>query len=745
MKGLAFEPLSPAEAPPEREGGNLSPFAVLLTVRDGRGETDARKRLAEALAARIAHAVRSGQTVWDKAERTLRPARWRDFAVLLRNRNHHDLLERVFTAEDIPVRLDRSTEYFARGEVGDVTALLRAAADPEDEAAIMGWIFSPFSGIPEDEALRLLEGLRKDRAPLLALLRERAPEAASRLERLPPLGRHKGPAALLEGFLRDRRWLSGHDARYRLRALRNVRRALSLTRAYQRGLALSLTGCARWMERALRDGSRMEEPHWMDPNADAVLIATVHASKGLEYPAVAVFDTARRSPSPSLCPSKDLGLAFFALPDPLLDPEEKNPEPRTMLWERLLSSQGEMEEDMRLFYVAATRARDALWLCGTVGEDAKGKRTLPRNRWTSLALGWLAGEEGCAWQDLRTPEVCYVDEGSNKAGQTDLAQQAQPESADRLQDGSFEPPPALLPIPSPSRGAVTLASFSATSFALFEWCPLAWRRRYRQGLNLRWELPDEETAEGGGGVGGAELGTLAHWILARWPSASPRPGERGALAWWLSNPHVLPRLPASLRETWRAPKAREALTQWLTRFEGSEAGEEIAQAMRTGRARREAGFRVWVSGPGSSPALPLTGAMDVVWSHAEAPGTWHVRDYKITLPGDAPDELYRAQLDFYALAVRELAERVSEKGAGGGKTGQMEPTKQKFESADVGLIFLREGGRVGHRRTFRRDFGWDGLRSRVLDAARNAALGNCPARTEHCGRCPWAKDCPARA
>ena len=37
------------------------------------------------------------------------------------------------------------------------------------------------------------------------------------------------------------------------------------------------------MERALRDGSRMEEPHWMDPDADAVLIATVHASKGLEY------------------------------------------------------------------------------------------------------------------------------------------------------------------------------------------------------------------------------------------------------------------------------------------------------------------------------------------------------------------------------------------------------------------------------------------------------------------------------
>ena len=66
-----------------------------------------------------------------------------------------------------------------------------------------------------------------------------------------------------------------------------------------------------------------------------------------------------------------------------------------------------------------------------------------------------------------------------------------------------------------------LASFSATSFALFEWCPLAWRRRYRQGLDLRWELPDEGEP---GGAGGAELGTLAHWLLARWPSDRPRPG-----------------------------------------------------------------------------------------------------------------------------------------------------------------------------------------------------------------------------
>ena len=560
--------------------------------------------------------------------------------------------------------------------------------------------------------------------PLSDLLRERIPEAADQIGRLGLLGRHRGPAALLEGFVRDRRWLSGYDARYRLRALRNVRRALSLARAYQRGLAVSLTGCARWMERALKEGARMEEPRWMDPNADAVLIATVHASKGLEYPAVAVFDTPRRSPSPSLCPSKTLGLAFSDIPEDLAggeNPAGPQEAGRTMLWERLLSSQGELEEDMRLFYVAATRAQDALWLCGIVGEDKEGNRTLPRNRWTSLALSWLADEEGCVWTDVRNPEVRYVDGEGEKT-------EAPPPGSDegtllQAEEDAFPAPPgSSIRIPAPGLGAVTLASFSATSFALFEWCPLAWRRRFRQGLDLRWELPDEDVP---GSAGGAELGTLAHWILARWPSDRPRPGEGDALTYWLTDPHVPSRLPAYLRDVWRDPESREALTVWLRTFETSEAGVEIAAALRTGLARREAGFRVRIGAAG----LPLVGSMDVAWRSADAPGVWHVRDYKITLSENAPAELYQAQLAFYALAVRELAGR--------GET-------KNFEGVDVGLVLLREGGVIGHRRTFPRTFGWDGLRDRVLEAARSAALGDWPARTDRCRECPWGKSCPRR-
>ena len=166
----------------------------------------------------------------------------------------------------------------------------------------------------------------------------------------------------------------------------------------------------------------------------------------------------------------------------------------------------------------------------------------------------------------------------------------------------------------------------------------------------------------------------------------------------------------TIQSTYRRSK------RWLSLALIIEEGFAVAQLERI----IEADFHVRVGGSG----LPLVGAMDVVWCSTGAAGLWHVRDYKITLPSGAPDELYRSQLAFYALAVRELAERASEKSAGGGKTGL---TKQNFEAVDVGLIFLREGGLIGSRRSFPRDFEWDGLRSRVLETAQ----GPCAARCRH--------------
>ena len=715
LSQLKFEPLSPAPAEEDRNKGTVPPFSVLLSVKGGRPLDETREQLAHELGRKIAAWVSEGRTVWDKEEQALRPVRYGDFAVLARNRGTHDILERALAAEGVPAVQDLSRGYFARGEVEDVICLLRAAADPEDDAAVAGWLLSPFSGVPEAEAMSLLERVNSQQRPIEGL-RASLPDAFAALQRLSLIGEQQGPAGLLSLLDHDRRWLAYYKEEERLRALRNVRRALSIARGFQRDGASSLAACADWMTHALRQGVVMDEPTWHGKNVDAVLLSTIHASKGLEYPVEAIFDTAARvrksAAREGLRPSKTLGVVFSALPDEMTGSEtEPTGSLQGAAWDKLLAAQGELEEDMRLLYVAATRARDGLLVCGLLGEK-DGLLTPQKGSWTSLFLERMAArgecpsmEGGVPTESLAVPNITLVP--SDSLPEKNVRKRAAPSPAPRR-------------LPLPGLEGVRLSQLSATSFAMFEWCPLAWRRRYRQGLDLRWESPDRDLlAEEG--RGGAELGSLAHWLLARWPSLECG-DELAELEAWLTDERVIHRLPSYLRDVWREEKSREELGKWLRCFANSEAGKDVRGALAQG-AVREAGFRVDLGGD-APPGVTLAGAMDLVWQKGNS-GLWRVMDYKITLSRKAPPGLYGAQLDFYALAVREAALREG----------------LPCEAVDVGLVFLREDSRVERRQLGEHD--WDGLRARVLDTARHGAAGDFSPKTSHCSSCPWKTGCPA--
>ncbi|MCR4818400.1 MAG: UvrD-helicase domain-containing protein [Fretibacterium sp.] len=733
LSRLKFEPLSPANTKEERNKGTVPPFSVLLSIRSKRPLDETREQLARELGHRIASWVQEGRTVWDKEGQILRPVRYGDFAVLVRNRGTHDLLERVFAAQSVPAVQDLSRGYFARGEVEDVICLLRAAADPEDDAAVAGWLLSPFSGVPEADAVALLEqtpnrrnnsvsaGQQKGASSLTAspqhlidAIRASLPEAMSALQRFSIIGQQQGPARLLSLLDRDRRWLACYKGCERLRTLRNVRRAISIARDFQRDSASSLTACADWMAHALRQGVVMEEPTWHGKEVNAVLLSTIHASKGLEYPIVALFDTAARKAAArdGLRPSKTLGIVFSSLPDEMTD-GKTTPFLQGAAWDGLLAAQGELEEDMRLLYVAATRAQDGLLVCGLLGEK-DGLLTPQKNSWTSLFLERMAArgecppmEGGITPEALAVPTITLISDNA----------QPLPGKSDKREG---LPAPAPRRVPLPGKEQVLLSQISATSFALYEWCPLAWRRRYRQGLDLRWESPDRDLlAEDG--RGGAELGSLAHWLLSHWASLESG-DELTELNTWLTDERVIHRLPSYLRDVWREEKSREELGKWLKRFADSDAGKTVCGALAQG-AVREAGFRVNLRG--DTAGVTLAGAMDLVWRERDS-GLWHVMDYKITLSRKAPPGLYGAQLDFYALAVREAALREG----------------MPCEAVDVGLVFLREDSRVELRRLAEND--WEGLKIRVLDAARRGAAGdNYPPNLSHCSSCPWKTGCPA--
>ena len=113
--------------------------------------------------------------------------------------------------------------------------------------------------------------------------------------------------------------------------------------------------------------------------------------------------------------------------------------------------------------------------------------------------------------------------------------------------------------------------------------------------------------------------------------------------------------------------------------------------------------------------------MDLVWNDN---GNWHVLDYKTTLKSHAPDELYKSQLEFYALVLRELAVL----------------NNDSFNSVQAGIIYLRDEDNKNEFKAWPVT-GWDNLRKRVLSAAHNAAANNFEANLNNCAVCPWRGDC----
>lgn len=642
-----------------REETSLPPVTRLFVAQtEGEKLEDTRRRVARALAGQLA-AFR-GQPVWDKGRRDFRPAKWRDMAILVPSRTSFAALEKVLAPEfGIPAVFDRGKQYFARGETADLLAAVRAIACPEDRTALLAFLASPFSGLSVEEALSLAD-------PGKDPVDSRFPRALSKLERLRTTAVCGGMYRALLLLLKDRSFLLHTPFWGRRVALANLWKGLDMVREYEASFGVDPAGCAAYLSAMASLAGGVEEASALSEDEDIVRVLTIHSSKGLEFPIVAVVDLDKKPggrDSETLVPSPLLGAGVSSYPKGWSDGEGGMKGLASFLEDRELR-----EEWERLFYVACTRARDSLVLCSPC----------------KVKDGALAPTEG-SWLALLEPLT------------------------------TVEPPPAApLPrsgekgdvgghpvVPGPDLSQVALRRLSATSYALFRWCPAAWRMKYRQGLPLAWELPSED------GPGGADLGSLAHWVLARW---SFRPDEAEAL---IAPEHPPVYLPGDLRPVWRDKESRRALAGWLAALAASPLGEVLARKRDEGALLRESPFRI------ADGDLLLTGSMDVVW---EEGGTVFIRDYKITaadLEDRRPWEpLYAAQLAFYGYAASKL---------------------WKGRGQDIRLVHLREGREgapldpdVSHGETGRL----------IKETAQLAAQGPFPPLRERCPGCFYRFDCP---
>ncbi|MCY3981703.1 MAG: UvrD-helicase domain-containing protein, partial [Alphaproteobacteria bacterium] len=360
-----FQSLEPSR-PPRDEG--LSVVALDIAVADEEGKAKVERQRdgeAEAVAELCARLIGS-EPIHDRESSDRRLCRAGDIALLAPTGSDLWRYEEVLEARGIPVATQAGKRLYRRQEIQDLIAITRVLADRRDTLALGALLRGPLVGLTEEALLDIVWALPRaddtpDELPRLDLgVAPNAiehPLARDIMEKLQALQRKANattPHALLSqaiDVLRVRPILLLRRHRGQAeRALANVDLYLSFSRAYA---VRGLRAFAEAMTAAWSDEARAVEGR-LDAQEDSVALYTMHAAKGLEWPIVVPINTMTRVVAPEGAVTNRASGRFYGRVfgvEPTGYDKARNEEKAELDRERV-----------RLWYVAATRARELLVL-----------------------------------------------------------------------------------------------------------------------------------------------------------------------------------------------------------------------------------------------------------------------------------------------------------------------------------------------------------------------------------------------
>jgi ATP-dependent helicase/nuclease subunit A len=340
-------------------------------------DLDAVQVEARTVAQRISKLLEDGYPVFDRERGQYRPATYRDVVVLLRaTTGRANIYVEEFARFGVPAYADLNTGYFEAVEVETVLSLLKIIDNPRQDVPLAAVLRSPVAGFDSDELAQIrLSAGRGDFYDAVVMAALEGPEKLAgrlarflqRLEQWRTRARQGGLAELIWLLYRETGYYDfvgglpgGGQRQANLRALYHRARQYEST-AY-RGLFRFL----RFIERIRENDGDMGAARALGENENLVRIMSIHKSKGLEFPIVIVAGLGKRfnlmDLNKSVLMHRDLGLG-----PQLVDPEKRVTFPtvaKLAVREKLRAEA--LAEEMRVLYVAMTRAREKLILVGTV-------------------------------------------------------------------------------------------------------------------------------------------------------------------------------------------------------------------------------------------------------------------------------------------------------------------------------------------------------------------------------------------
>ncbi len=366
---------------------------------DDPAELDGLQREARLVARRIKELVNGTEdrpgpqlAVFDKHLGSYRPVRYKDIVILMRaTRTAAPVFTEEFRTAGIPVYADLNTGYFAVTEVETMMSLLKIIDNPRQDVPLAAVLRSPIVGLGAEQLalIRLqaadaealyydsLLAAAAEQSELAVTLKERLQHFLAALDNWRTMARQYSLSELIwrlydeTGFYAYVGGLPGGAQRQA-----NLRAFYDRARQYEATTYRGLFRFLRFVERFRELGNDLGTARALGENEDVVRIMSIHKSKGLEFPVVIVaglgaqFNKSDLRQKIFMHKEYGLGLPVVERDMPLTYPSLLQKAIGKKIQAELLA------EELRVLYVALTRAKEKLILVGSVRDLAKAA-----NRW----------------------------------------------------------------------------------------------------------------------------------------------------------------------------------------------------------------------------------------------------------------------------------------------------------------------------------------------------------------------------
>ncbi|ACB85427.1 helicase-exonuclease AddAB subunit AddA [Natranaerobius thermophilus] len=366
----------------------------LLENKDTNSREEDTEREAQLIATTINSLVEEEYRIYDRDLDDYRKLDYSDFVILSRKtKEQAELVTNVFQEHGVPLYAELDTGYFAAQEVQVMLSLLKIIDNPRQDIPLAGVLRSPLVGLDSNELVeirrsnpgtdyyeackRVLTNSIEQQNQCSEKTIQKMQKFFSQLERWRRISRERSLAELIWDIYQITDYLD-----YVAGFPGGRERQANLWSFYDRALqfdSFSHSGLVKFLnfiEKLVEQDFDLGKARTVSENENVVRLMSIHKSKGLEFPVVFVMGLGNNfnfnDQKGDLLLHKDLGLG-----PKLVDLTNRIKYP-TIAHQAIKGSLGRetLAEEMRILYVAMTRAEEKLFLVGS-GKDIESKISVP--------------------------------------------------------------------------------------------------------------------------------------------------------------------------------------------------------------------------------------------------------------------------------------------------------------------------------------------------------------------------------